>query len=135
VAADDASWEPINGISLQHYAELAREAQARGITDEAGMITLAQERGWKPADTNAAPRRLGAADEPVDGRRTAVPQVPWLLTGACPRQSRCGLTVEQTNPSTCEHLVDTQMNRLGGRGVADHAARTTRPPQGRFRYR
>ena len=54
VAADDAIWEPINGISLQHYAELAREAQARGITDEAGMITLAQERGWNPADTKAA---------------------------------------------------------------------------------
>jgi hypothetical protein len=54
VAADDAIWEPINGISLQHYAELVREAQARGITDEAGMITLAQERGWNPADTKAA---------------------------------------------------------------------------------
>ena len=45
---------PINGISLQDYATLARDAQARGITDEAGMITLAQERGWNPADTKAA---------------------------------------------------------------------------------
>jgi hypothetical protein len=54
VAADDAIWQPINGISLQDYAELAREAQGRGITDEAGMITLAQERGWDPADTKAA---------------------------------------------------------------------------------
>jgi hypothetical protein len=54
VAADDAIWEPINGISLQHYAELAREAQAHAITGEAGMITLAQERGWNPADTKAA---------------------------------------------------------------------------------
>jgi hypothetical protein len=26
----------------------------RGINDEAGMIILAQERGWKPADTKAA---------------------------------------------------------------------------------
>jgi hypothetical protein len=32
VAADDPIWQPINGISLQDYAELAREAQARGIT-------------------------------------------------------------------------------------------------------
>jgi hypothetical protein len=54
VAADDAIWQPINGISLQDYAEFAREAQGRGITDEAGMITLAQERGWNPADTKAA---------------------------------------------------------------------------------
>lgn len=54
VAADDPIWAPINGISLQDYAELARDAQARGITDEAGMITLAQERGWNPADTKAA---------------------------------------------------------------------------------
>src|SRR6478672_5885784 len=54
VAADDPIWQPINGISLQDYAELAREAQARGINDEAGMITLAKERGWNPADTKAA---------------------------------------------------------------------------------
>jgi hypothetical protein len=54
VAADDPIWAPINGISLQDYAELARQAQSRGINDEAGMITLAQERGWSPADTKAA---------------------------------------------------------------------------------
>jgi hypothetical protein len=54
VAADDPIWQPINGISLQDYADLAREAQARGINDEAGMITLAQERGWNPSDTKAA---------------------------------------------------------------------------------
>ncbi len=53
VASDDPIWQPINGISLQDYADLAREAQARGISDEAGMITLAQERGWDPADTKA----------------------------------------------------------------------------------
>jgi len=54
VAADDPIWAPINGISLQDYADLARDAQARGINDEAGMITLSQERGWNPADTKAA---------------------------------------------------------------------------------
>jgi hypothetical protein len=54
VASDDPIWQPINGISLQDYAELARDAQARGINDEAGMITLAQERGWNPTDTKAA---------------------------------------------------------------------------------
>jgi hypothetical protein len=54
VAADDPIWEKINGISLQQYAELAREARTRGVTDEAGMITLAQERGWAAVDTKAA---------------------------------------------------------------------------------
>jgi hypothetical protein len=54
VAADDPIWQPINGISLQDYADLARDAQARGINDEAGMITLSQERGWNPADAKAA---------------------------------------------------------------------------------
>ena len=54
VAADDAIWAPINGISLENYAELARDAQARGVTDEAGMMALAQERGWAAADTKAA---------------------------------------------------------------------------------
>jgi hypothetical protein len=54
VAESDPIWEPINGISLQDYAELARDAQARGINDEAGMITLSQEKGWDPADTKAA---------------------------------------------------------------------------------
>ncbi len=54
VAADDPIFQPINGISLQDYADLARQAQSRGINDEAGMITLAQERGWSPADTKAA---------------------------------------------------------------------------------
>ena len=54
VAADDPIWQPINGISLQDYADLARDAQARGVTDEAGMIAIAQKRGWNPADTKAA---------------------------------------------------------------------------------
>lgn len=54
VAADDPIWEPINGISLQDWAEVAREARARGVIDEAGMISVAQERGWNPADAKAA---------------------------------------------------------------------------------
>lgn len=54
VAADDPIWQPINGISLQDYAELARDAQARGVTDEAGMVAIAQQKGWNPSDTKAA---------------------------------------------------------------------------------
>ena len=46
LAAGDPVLAPINGTSLQDYAELARDAQARGVTDETGMITLAKERGW-----------------------------------------------------------------------------------------
>jgi hypothetical protein len=80
VAGEDPIWQPINGVSLQDYADIAREAQARGINDEAGMITLAQERGWNPPDTQGRAGRLGTADGPVDGRRAAVPHVPRLLT-------------------------------------------------------
>lgn len=54
VAADDPIWEPINGVSLQDYADWAREAQARGINDEAGLITLAGEKGVSAADAKAA---------------------------------------------------------------------------------
>jgi len=54
VAADDSIWQPINGISLQDYADLARDAQARGIKDEASVIMLAKQRGWNAADTKAA---------------------------------------------------------------------------------
>lgn len=54
VAADDPIWQPINGVSLEDYASLARDAQARGINDEAGLITLATERGWNPTDSKAA---------------------------------------------------------------------------------
>ena len=54
VSETDPIWEPINGISLQDYADLAKDAQARGVTDEAGMIALAQEKGWDPGDTKAA---------------------------------------------------------------------------------
>ncbi len=54
VAGDDPMWDPINGISLQDYADLARAAQAHGITDEAGMIALAGERGWSAEATKAA---------------------------------------------------------------------------------
>ncbi|NYJ00001.1 hypothetical protein HNR19_000699 [Nocardioides thalensis] len=54
VAENDPIWEPINGISLQDYADLAKDCQARGVNDEAGMITVAQEKGWDPADTKAA---------------------------------------------------------------------------------
>ncbi|MBB3606840.1 hypothetical protein FHT40_006533 [Mycolicibacterium sp. BK556] len=81
VADDDPIWEPINGLSLENYAELARLAQTHGITDEPGMIALAQrERGWDPADTKAALDGWGAADGPVDGGRTAVPQAPRVLS-------------------------------------------------------
>jgi hypothetical protein len=54
VADDDPIWEPIHGISLGDYAELALVAQKRGVTDEVGMIALGQERGWDPADIKAA---------------------------------------------------------------------------------
>jgi hypothetical protein len=54
VAEDDPIWEPINGVSLQDYADWAREAQARGVNDEAGLITIAGEHGVSAADAKAA---------------------------------------------------------------------------------
>lgn len=51
---DDPIWQPINGVSLQDYARLVREAQARGVVDQSGMINLATERGWNPLATKAA---------------------------------------------------------------------------------
>jgi len=54
VSVDDPIWEPINGISLQDYAEIAKECQARGMNDEAGLITVAGERGFSAADAKAA---------------------------------------------------------------------------------
>jgi hypothetical protein len=54
VAVDDPIWQPINGVSLQDYAALSRDAQDRGVTDEAGMIAIAQEKGWDPGCTKAA---------------------------------------------------------------------------------
>jgi hypothetical protein len=54
VSVDDPIWEPINGVSLQDYAEVAKDAQARGVTDEAGMLALAGERGFEGADFKAA---------------------------------------------------------------------------------
>jgi len=54
VSTDDPIWEPINGVSLQDYAEVAKDAQARGVTDEAGMLALAAERGFEGPDFKAA---------------------------------------------------------------------------------
>ena len=74
--ADDPIWAPINGVS-QDYADLP--APQPGVTDEAGMIALARERGGtRPAP--GRPGRLGAADGAVDGRGPAVPQAARLLT-------------------------------------------------------
>lgn len=64
LAADDPLLQPVNGISIEIYGELAREAQARGITDADGMGALAEERhGIPAADAKAAfdewTRRMG----------------------------------------------------------------------------
>jgi len=80
VAADDPIWQPINGISLQDYADLARDAgsrrhrRARNDRDCPGAWV--ESGGYQ-----GGARRLGAADGPVDGRRAAVPQVAGLLSG------------------------------------------------------
>src|SRR6476646_5420733 len=80
VAADDPIWQPITGISLQDYADLARDAgsrrhrRARNDRDCPGAWV--ESGGYQ-----GGARRLGAADGPVYGRRAAVPQVAGLLSG------------------------------------------------------
>ena len=48
VAADDPVWEPISGITLDHYAWISKECQKAGVTDEAGVRQLAQQNGIDP---------------------------------------------------------------------------------------
>ncbi len=54
VAADDPIWQPINGISLQDYADFARECQARGTNTEEGLIAVAGEKGFSAEDAKTA---------------------------------------------------------------------------------
>lgn len=54
VADDDPIWEPIQGVSLEAYVEVGKEAQAKGVTDEAGMLAIAAEKGFEGAAFKAA---------------------------------------------------------------------------------
>ena len=54
VAGDDPIWQPINGISLQDYADFARECQARGTNTEEGLIAVAGEKGFSAEDAKTA---------------------------------------------------------------------------------
>ena len=55
LAADDPLLQPVNGLSLEMYAELAKAAQAQGIADEAGMAALGETNyGIPAADIQAA---------------------------------------------------------------------------------
>jgi len=49
LSPDDPLLQPINGIGIPEYAHVAKEAQARGITDEGGVIALSGELGYDPA--------------------------------------------------------------------------------------
>jgi hypothetical protein len=49
LAADDPMLQPVNGIGIPEYAAVAKAAQARGVTDEAGMNQIAAEMGYDPA--------------------------------------------------------------------------------------
>lgn len=46
--ADDPLLQPIDGIGLAEYAAVAKEAQNRGVNDEAGMAAIAGEMGFDP---------------------------------------------------------------------------------------
>jgi hypothetical protein len=45
VADDDPIFAPIEGISLEVYAQVAKKASNQGVTDEAGMAAVATAEG------------------------------------------------------------------------------------------
>ena len=49
LSPDDPLLQPVDAISLADYAAVARECQARKITDEAGMNQVAGEMGYDTA--------------------------------------------------------------------------------------
>ena len=63
LAADDPMLAPVDGIGLAEYAAVSKQAQARGVTSEAGMGEIAAEMGYDPAVFLAATqewmRRMG----------------------------------------------------------------------------
>ena len=48
VADDDPIFADIDGISLQHYAWIAKLSQKAGVTDESGMREVAAQNGIDP---------------------------------------------------------------------------------------
>jgi hypothetical protein len=54
VAADDPIFDPIEGISLEEYARVAKIGSNQGVTDEAGMAAVAAAEGIDPAAWSTA---------------------------------------------------------------------------------
>jgi len=54
VAANDPIFAPIEGISLEEYARVAKIGSNQGVTDEAGMAAVAAAEGHDAATWNAA---------------------------------------------------------------------------------
>jgi hypothetical protein len=55
LAPDDPMLQPVNGVSLEMYAWLGKQAQLQGITDVDGMAALAEQTYSIPAaDVKAA---------------------------------------------------------------------------------
>lgn len=55
LAADDPLLQPVNGVSLEQYARVAKECQRQGVTDEAGVGAVAEQMGVaSSADMQAA---------------------------------------------------------------------------------
>lgn len=45
VADDDPIFDPVEGITLQHYGWIAKLGTNAGVTDEAGMAAIAEQNG------------------------------------------------------------------------------------------
>ena len=54
VAETDPMWEPIEGVSLDQYAQITKGAADQGITDEVGVLEFAEQQGVAAAAFQAA---------------------------------------------------------------------------------
>lgn len=54
VDVDDPIWDPIEGVSLEQYAQITKGAADQGISDEAGVLAYAQQQGVAQADFQTA---------------------------------------------------------------------------------
>ncbi|MCU0270607.1 MAG: hypothetical protein MUF83_18455 [Acidimicrobiales bacterium] len=45
LAPDDPLFEPVQGITIEHYGWIAKVAQRQGVSDEAGIIAVAEQNG------------------------------------------------------------------------------------------
>ena len=54
VDVNDPIWDPIEGVSLEQYAQITKGAADQGISDEAGVLAYAEQQGVEQANFRTA---------------------------------------------------------------------------------